>query len=330
MSAGQQLPTEALQHQQLLDCFAQSGYCVVPNVLTQAEVAQARRLLAAHRSAHAGASWSSPPGFPGKTFPGRYGPDSENGRWQTSGLFTHDSSFDLLLDRLLTSEPLAGVVRDIVGPDLCLRSGGMWAMWRMPVHESPPLPEERGEFQSPWPVESGIHYQMWHREQSGLCLPGHPLHVHSLQVKLELDDCDSSCHCISTVPESVTEKKQLPLEDDAKGSRRSHPVYGPERMTFKDFEYWRNTERLPNAVDISCAAGSAIVFNNHNYHAGTVRQTTRHRRSFGFDYGHASLCTPEGNTPARGTIECERRLIERYPSLLGYLAPGTQATGAKM
>lgn len=106
-------------------------------------------------------------------------------RWQTSGLFTHDTSFDHLLDVLLAAEPLASLVRQIVGPDLCLRSGfGMWAMWRMPVAEPPPPPEDRGRFHSPWPVESGVHYQMWHREQGGLSLPGHPLHVHSMQVCL--------------------------------------------------------------------------------------------------------------------------------------------------
>ena len=62
------------------------------------------------------------------------------------------------------------------------------------------------------------------------------------------------------------------------------------------FPYWRNTQRLPGAVDINCRAGDAIVFNNCNYHAGTVRQTPHHQRSFGFDYGHAELTPPSHGT----------------------------------
>ena len=159
----------------------------------------------------------------------------------------------------------------------------------MPVEEPPPEPEERVEG-SAWPASSGVHYQMWHREEGGLCLPSHPLFVHSLQVKIELDDMDSTSHCISTVPESLDDKQRLELALEDTG--RMHRLFGKERRAAKEFDYWRNTQRLDGAVDIVCKAGDAIVFNNHNYHAGTVRQTPHHRRSIGFDYGHAELTPP--------------------------------------
>ena len=55
------------------------------------------------------------------------------------------------------------------------------------------------------------------------------------------------------------------------------------------------------------------VFNNHNFHAGTrtVRQTPFHRRSLGFDYGHAELTPPE-----HGADRFEPRFAARHPALL--------------
>jgi hypothetical protein len=188
----------------VMDEFAAQGFVVVPAVLSAAQVAEARSLLASHREAHAERCWTSPPGEPGADSGSMYGPNAESGRWQCNRLFEADTSLDPLLHTLLTAEPLATLVREIVGDDLCLRT--VWSMWRMPVHEPPPPPEEREEG-SAWPVESGVHYQMWHREEGGILLPQHPLFVHSLQVKVELDDCDSTTHCITTVPESLDEKR---------------------------------------------------------------------------------------------------------------------------
>ena len=304
-----------------LENFAARGYLVVPAVLSTTQVAHARRLLAAHRDAHAERSWTSPPGQPGEDIGSLYGPNAESGRWQCNRLFEADSSFEPLIHTLLTAEPLATLVRQIVGDDLCLRA--VWAMWRMPVRDPPPPPEERKEG-SAWPVDSGIHYQMWHREEGGLCLPQHPFFVHSLQVKVELDDCDSTTHCISTVPESLEAKRQLPLIDAASGGRRPgrvHGSHGLEQRAEQPFPYWQNNQILPGAVDIACRAGDAIVFNNHNYHAGTVRQTIHNRRSIGFDYGHAEL-TP----PSHAADRFERRVVARYPKLLRHYNDVFQAS----
>ena len=43
------------------------------------------------------------------------------------------------------------------------------------------------------------------------------------------------------------------------------------------------------AVDVAGAAGTAIFFHTGSLHAGTVRQTTRHRHSIHLYYGHAPL-----------------------------------------
>jgi ectoine hydroxylase-related dioxygenase (phytanoyl-CoA dioxygenase family) len=311
--------------QQQLANFADRGYVVVPGVLSVDQVLEARHLLETHRAVHTEQSWASPPGEPGGEIGALYGPDGEAGRWACRRLFEADESLDELVHALLTAEPVAELVRQIVGEDLCLRNA--WAMWRMPVHEPPPPPEERAEG-SAWPRESGIHYQMWHREEGGICLPEHPLFVHSLQVKVELDGCDSGSHCITTVPESLAEKQRLALTPSFAQRRdpKRHRLFGLEQQAAKPFDYWQNNQILPGAVDICCRPGDAIVFNNHNYHAGTVRQTQRHRRSIGFDYGHAEL------TPPEHAAECfEPRVIERYPALLRQYSRNWQGRGtAKM
>ena len=62
-----------------------------------------------------------------------------------------------------------------------------------------------------------IHWQMWHREQGGLHLPSHRLCIPSMQVRFQLDNCDSTTHTLSTVPESVEAKRALPCEPRGAG-----------------------------------------------------------------------------------------------------------------
>ena len=65
-----------------------------------------------------------------------------------------------------------------------------------------------------------ILWQMWHREQGGLFLPSHPNCIHSMQVRVQLNDTDATGHTFSTVPESVAAKRRLPwvpqLDKDGK------------------------------------------------------------------------------------------------------------------
>ena len=56
-----------------------------------------------------------------------------------------------------------------------------------------------------------------HREQGGLHLPSHRLCIPSMQVRFQLDNCDSTTHTLSTVPESVEAKRALPCEPRGAG-----------------------------------------------------------------------------------------------------------------
>ena len=52
----------------------------------------------------------------------------------------------------------------------------------------------------------------------------------------------------------------------------------PARPVWVD-AYGRELSRLVGGVNIYGRAGTAVVFNNSSYHAGTVRQTQRPRRT---------------------------------------------------
>ena len=203
--------------------------CVIPDALPPSLVEAAKELLATHREAHT-SSWHGPPvdtstdaraeitdeerrliPRAGEVISTRSrdgkGPQGESGRWQCGELLKDDEpTFGPVLDHLLSHPQLMPLVRTLVGDELCLR--GFWSMWRMPVADDPAPPAEREEGCA-WPPSSGIHWQMWHREQGGTCLPAHPWFIHSLQVKVELDRCDSSSHCVSLVPESLAQKRAL-------------------------------------------------------------------------------------------------------------------------
>ena len=203
--------------------------CVIPDLLPPSLVEAAKELLAAHRETHT-VSWHGPPvdtntdaraeitdeerrliPRAGEVISTRSrdgkGPQGESGRWQCGELLKDDEpTFGPVLDHLISHPQLMPLVRTLVGDELCLR--GFWSMWRMPVADDPAPPAERPEGCA-WPPSSGIHWQMWHREQGGTCLPSHPYFIHSLQVKCELDRCDSSSHCVSLVPESLAQKRAL-------------------------------------------------------------------------------------------------------------------------
>ena len=259
--------------------FVAAGVVVIPDVLSPDEVAEARALIEAHRTTHMH-QWSAPPGADeraGRVSKPQFG--GEGGRWQSNELFADDASFDGLFDRLMAREALMPLVRTIMGGDICLRT--FWSMVRMPLPEPPPPPESR-DGGSAWPQSSGIHWQAWHRESGGLCLPDHPYFAHSVQVKIELDDLDSNSHCISIVPESLEEKKRLPLSEERYASRRRRPGYvepAPVATSAVDVKRrenglmyimdehlgpgwsWQNTYKMEGAIDVCCKAGSAIVFN---------------------------------------------------------------------
>lgn len=138
----------------------------------------------------------------------------------------HDTTaFDICLD----CPAVTPLIRRLLGPEGCLSTGT--TRYREPVLGSPPPGCTRAEG-GPWPAGEKIWWQLWHRcvprhppaddrvrstpaclrcarEQGGACLPDHPLFIRTLQVTFELDDCDSTSHCLSIVPESLEEKQRL-------------------------------------------------------------------------------------------------------------------------
>ena len=77
----------------------------------------------------------------------------------------------------------------------------------------------------------------------------------AVQVKIELDACDSTTHCISTVPESVEAKRQLPVSMKHK-TRQTGEVTASSFID-RTFEYWR-CGLLPAAVVAAAAAAASL------------------------------------------------------------------------
>ena len=96
----------------------------------------------------------------------------------------------------------------------------------------------------------------------------------------------------------------------------SPKVSSIDRVQVRPAIDFHHPARHPLAPRPSQRYGGRWQFNNHNYHAGTVRTTDRHRRSIGFDYGHTELTAPEE--------WAEPRIVLRYPHLLRQYPQETQ------
>jgi ectoine hydroxylase-related dioxygenase (phytanoyl-CoA dioxygenase family) len=85
---------------------------------------------------------------------------------------------------------------------------------------------------------------------------------------------------------------------------------------------WRNTNALPNGVDVLCRAGAVVIWNNSNIHAGTVRQTSRPRRSLGMTF-YSQLAPPLAAARTKGrpdkTPEFWARFVGKHPDLLRWV-----------
>ena len=190
-------------------------------------------------------------------------------------MLSDSREFDWVFDHVLQHPIVLPLVKAVAGEDACL--SGMFSRCREPVLEPPPPPEARVEGST---GEPGVHWRMWHREEGGRCLPHQPFFIHSLQLAVELDDNRADGHCLSIVPESLAEKRALEWEvagEDIQGVRYQLMEPFIERM-------WRNNNLRPDGVDVLCKAGTVVLFNNSNVHAGTVRTTQRPRRTLGMHF----------------------------------------------
>ena len=255
-------------------------FCVVPAALTGAEVATMRSAILQEQLEH-------PLHYRllGQSRDG--GPVGEHGRWQ-SGKTMHVSD---AFDSLLAHPMVMPLVRRLVGEDCCLTHGA-YAGVRDPPADAAPRQGERWppgtDALAPWPdEEGGIMWQMWHREQGGLFAPHHPRCITSLQVRFQFDDTDRTTTCISSVPESVAEKKALSWRPLMQDDGTPHPKLAQLNEEFVQ-TMWRNraadTLHLARpGVDIEAKAGDVIIVANTNIHAGTVRAGTSQRVDFRVD-----------------------------------------------
>eukprot|EP01043_Picozoa_sp_COSAG02_P022163 COSAG02_NODE_1144_length_14244_cov_16.832096_5_plen_185_part_00 len=181
-------PTPEDQWPQLVEQFAQNGYCVIRGVLDQPSIDKMRGALAESRSQHP-EDWVTY----GMSRDG--GPVGESGRWQTSKLLTHATAFDAVV----AHPGVLPLVRRLLG-DPCIT--GVGACIRDPVHDPAPVPGQQWppgtSATAPWPEGSEVHWAMFHREMGGLHLPMQEYACPSVQVRFQLDDCDGSTHTVRT------------------------------------------------------------------------------------------------------------------------------------
>ena len=152
-------------------------------------------------------------------------------------------------------------------------------MVRAPVPEAPPLGEA-------W------HHKNWHRD-GGRHVLSDPLLLWKAQVIFYLSDVDETTHCFSIAPESVAEKRALAADPDVECGAAVVRTREPAQSLGES-----------RGIDIYGEAGTALVVNSANVHAGTVRQTSYERRTLHIYYGRATQRCVSHHTPV------PRRLVE--------------------
>lgn len=236
-------------------------------------------------------------------------------RWQSSATLHYTTALDVCV----LQPAVLQLCRRLLGDPVCL-TGSAEGVIRDPVHAPAPTLGQTWppgtQAIAPWPDDQKILWQLWHREQGGQHLPGHPYCITSLQCRFQLSASTGHTHCISTVPESVEAKRKLLSEPklDPDTGEPAQTRYGCYHQVADDFirDQWRN-RYIPQAVDCIAGAGDVIILNNNNVHAGTVRQTDVQRVDFRVDFGH-------------GGAQLDRRTTS-IPPRIWRMAPELQDTG---
>eukprot|EP01051_Picozoa_sp_SAG22_P011597 SAG22_NODE_1131_length_5456_cov_2.950719_3_plen_385_part_00 len=268
--------------------FDATGFVVLPSLLGAAEVAEITAAIDRDRLHHSedwklrgmqrtlgycpGPGDGTPDPSKGK------GPRGEDGRWQPGdGFLERDESGTI--DRYLAHPTTTQLVAKLMGPTARYQGASVTVREPVPHAPDPEFVSER---------QPGAHWRMWHRETAASFLPSHERRIMTMQVVFFLTGCDQTTHCLSIVPESLDEKKALPLT--------RHPQLDWDgtdvRMVDQPFTAHMFGERVVDrpevrhGVDIFGPPGTAVLMNNANIHCGTVRQTLQRRVSLRIDYGH--------------------------------------------
>jgi hypothetical protein len=254
---------------ELLRFFADNGYVVIPDALTDREVAAANAGIDADRAAHP-KYWEPRPIGSGGLAVGCDAPELLNRTEALDGLAHHPS--------------IVPLVRRILGPGA--RLSGLTYLRRESCPVSPPADLDGDPL---------CLTRVWHREDSGN-VEGAEMNaffVPAVQVIFYMDAVDAESHCFSIIPESVETKRKLPrtniggagwgAQDRLRIDDAEVGYVDPERPTWVD-AFGRELPRRIGRVDIHARAGAAVVFNNSSYHCGSIRQTPRQRRTLHVRY----------------------------------------------
>ena len=250
--------------------FADNGYLVLRDALTDEEVSAANDAIEADRTAYP-EHWE-----PGLVASGHLavGCDAPELLHRTEAL-----------DGFVQHPSIVPLVDSILGPGAKL--SGLTYLVRESCLVQPPGDLDDGE-----PL--GLT-RVWHREDSGN-IEGAEMNeffAPALQAIIYLDDVDEETHCFSIIPESAETKRQLPKSKGgsngwgAKGCLRiddSEDGYlDPKRPKWAD-AFGQELTRRSGGVNIHSRAGSAVVLNNSSWHCGTIRHTQRRRRTLHVRY----------------------------------------------
>lgn len=250
---------------EMLEFFAENGYVVVRDALTEEEVAEVNDGIAADRAAHP-EFWEPSPTASGHLSVGCDAPE-----------LLHRTG---ALDRLTCHPSIAPLARSILGPGAAM--SGLTFLRREPCDVQPPDDLDGGD-----PL---CLTRVWHREDSGNVegAQRNEYFVPALQVIFYMEDVDAGSHCFSIIPESVETKRSLPKTHTGSsgwGARDRLRIddgdvgyVDPERPLWVD-AFGRELTRRTGRVDIYGSGGTAIIFNNSSYHCGSVRHTRRPRHT---------------------------------------------------
>ncbi len=236
--------------------FAENGYTVLHGALSPEEIAKINDGIDADARAHPD-KWVMKP-RPGHDAVGNVAPE-----------LLHRTE---ALDCVIHHPNAVPLVRAIIGDGV--QVSGMSFLRREPCLADPPDDLDGGD--------PTVLSRQWHREDRG-CVEGadkNDYFTPAIQIIYYLDDVDETTHCTTLIPESVETKRQFPKtkEGEYRIDDRETSYVDPDKPLWMD-SFGRENPRRIGGVDVLGKAGTAVVFNNANWHCGTIRRTENIRRT---------------------------------------------------